>query len=73
MADILKIANHADMIVDGYAFMKSGDSIRVLNLNDPNKALVFLNDGSVSETTMDDIEMNIVTEHFIRNRKYLEA
>ena len=73
MPDILEIADRADLIVDGYAFLKSGYSIRVLNLNDPNRALVFLNDGSVAETTMDDIEVNIVTEHFVRNRKYLEA
>lgn len=73
MPDILEIADRADMIIDGYAFLKGEHAVRVLNLNDPNKALVLLNDGSVLETTMDDIELNIVTEHFERNRKYLEA
>ena len=39
MPDILSVADHADMIVNGYAFSKSNDSVRVLNLNNPASAL----------------------------------
>ena len=41
MIDFKTIADNADLIINGYAFTKSGDYIRVLNLNRPNKALVF--------------------------------
>ena len=67
MPDILSIADHADMIVNGYAFSKSNDSVRVLNLNNPASA-----DGKVLETTMDDIELAIVQDYYSRNRKHLE-
>ena len=40
MPDILSVADHADMIVNGYAFSKSNDSVRVLNLNNPASACV---------------------------------
>ncbi len=57
MPDIKNIADKADFIVNGYAFTREGDNIRVLNLNCPDKAIVFGTDGEVLETTMDDIEI----------------
>ena len=41
--DIEEIADKADMIINGYAFTKDGDYIRVLNLNCVNHAAVILN------------------------------
>lgn len=55
MPDTIEVANKADLIVNGYAFEKSSKVIRVLNLNNPTKALVYDEKGSVLETTMDDI------------------
>lgn len=73
MVDIIKIADDADVIVDGYAFTKCESGYRVLNLNCPDKAAVFLADCSVAETTMDDIELQIVTNYLKRNIKYMEV
>ena len=61
-----------DMIVNGYAFSKSNDSVRVLNLNNPASACVLSADGKILETTMDDIELDIVQDYYSRNRKHLE-
>lgn len=72
MPDIFKVADTADLIVNGYAFSKSGNTFRVLNLNRPESACVLSADGSVLETTMDDIELSIVQDYYTRNRKYLE-
>ena len=72
MPDILSIADHADMIVNGYAFSKSNDSVRVRNLNNPASACVLSSDGKILETTMDDIELDIVQDYYSRNRKHLE-
>ena len=72
MPDILKVADTADLIVNGYAFSKSGNGFRVLNLNRPESACVLAADGSILETTMDDIELSIVQDYYARNRKYLE-
>lgn len=72
MPDILKIADDANLIVNGYAFSKDKDLLRVLNLNHPDSACVLALDGSVLETTMDDIELSIVQDYYARNRKYLE-
>ena len=67
------IADNADVIVNGYAFAKSDDRIFVLNLNKPDRAAVLRSSGEVLETSMDDIELSIVTEYLQRNLKYMEA
>ena len=72
MPDIKNIADGADIIVNGYAFTRKGDGIHVLNLNCPNKAVVFSIDGSVLETTMDDIELSIASRYLQQNLKYME-
>lgn len=72
MPDIAKIADSANMIVNGYAFSVFDSMIRVLNLNRPESACVLSVSGQVLETTMDDIELSIVQEYYERNQKYLE-
>jgi len=72
MPDIKTIADKADIIVNGYAFTRSEKSIRVLNLNVPDKAAVFNNNGELLETTMDDIELSIVSRYLQHNMKYME-
>ncbi len=72
MLNIKDIADNADMIVSGYAFTKDGAIIRVLNLSSPDKAIVLDKNGEMLETTMDDIEIEIVTDIYSRNKKYLE-
>lgn len=72
MLDIKEIADKADMIVSGYAFTKDGDMVRVLNLAAPSKAVVLDKNGDMVETNMDDIEIEIVSDIYRRNKKYLE-
>ena len=72
MPDIKIIADKADFIVNGYAFTRVNDRIQVLNLNSPDKAVVFSVDGEVLETTMDDIELSIVSRYLKQNLKYME-
>ena len=66
------IADAADMIVNNYAFTKDGENIRVLNLRTETAALLFP-DGRVSETSMEDIELDVVLAYFEKNRKHLEV
>ena len=73
MRDIVQIAKDADMIVNGYAFSLEQGVIRVLNLDAPDSAVVMTRDGEVLETTMDDIEVQIVRDYLRRDLKYLEA
>ena len=72
MYNIKEIADAAEMIVNGYAFTIDGENIRVLNLNNPEKAAYLSQTGEVFETSMDDIELEIVLEYYQRNRKYME-
>lgn len=66
--NIEEIADKADMIVNGYAFTKDNNFIRVLNLNDPDKAALLSIDGEMQETTMDDIELAIAQKYYRRNQ-----
>ena len=70
--DIEEIADKADMIINGYAFTKDGDYIRVLNLNCVNHAAVILNNRIVKTKfnkcsknypTSSGSEMNCTSEH----------
>lgn len=72
MPDIIKVADTADMIVNGYAFTEENGMIRVLNLNHPERACVLTKNGEMAETTMDDVELSIVSDYYQKNKKYLE-
>ena len=72
MPDIKAIADKADIIINGYAFTRDGDFFRVLNLNNPSKAVVFSLQGEVLETTMDDIELSIACRYFQQAIKFME-
>ena len=72
MIDIQEVADAADVIVNGYAFAKCELGFRVLNLNNPEHAVVFSQKGVVLETTMDDIELDITRNYLEKNRKYME-
>lgn len=73
MIDYRKVADGADMIVDGYAFTREGGRIRVLNLNGVDRSAVLDGEGNALETSMDDIELRIVQRYLERNREFLEA
>lgn len=64
MIDIKKIADEADMILNGYAYTRKQNIIQVLNLNNPKSASVLSLDGDVLETTMDDIELSIILDYY---------
>lgn len=72
MDKIKEIADKANMIVNGYAFTRENDQIRILNLNNLDKALVISADGKVLETTMDDIEIRIVLDYWNSDREFME-
>ncbi len=72
MPDIKTIADKANIIVNGYAFTRDRNRIYVLNLNCPDKAVVFSAEGEVLETTMDDIEISIASRYLKQNLKYME-
>ena len=57
------VADNANMIINGYAYTKDGDYIRVLNLNCLNNAAVIYKD-EIVETNMDDIEIQIVLDYY---------
>ena len=69
--DIKEIADKADMIVNGYAFTRDVEYIRVLNLDYLNHAAVILND-RVVETNMDDIETQIALDYYEKNKRFME-
>ncbi len=72
MVDIKEVADAANIIVNGYAFTKCELGFRVLNLNNTESAVVFAKNGEILETTMDDIEIDIVGNYLAKNRKYME-
>ena len=47
--------------------------VRVLNLNKPDRAAVLSLEGELLETSMDDVELGIVRDFFLRNKEFLAA
>ena len=71
--DVEQIAANAIMIVCGYAFMKMENGYtRIVNLQVPHHALVISAEGEVLETSMDDVELEIVLGYWKRNKKHME-
>ena len=73
MIDVIEVADMADMIINGYAFTKENDFIRVLNLNNSDKAVIIDKYGEVLGTSMDDIEIQIVKAYWNKNKALLEV
>lgn len=73
MIDIKKVADDADIIISGYAYKKTDNNIRVLNLNNTKKAALIDKDGDILETSMDDIELAIIKDYYRCNREYMEG
>lgn len=69
--NVKDIADKADMIINGYAFTKEGEYVRILNLNYLNHAAVIYKD-KVVETNMDDIETQIVLDYYHGNKEFME-
>ena len=69
--NVKEIADKADMIINGYAFTKDGEYIRVLNLDYLNHAAVILGD-KIIETNMDDIETQIALDYYKNNKQFME-
>ena len=71
--ELQDIIENANMIVCGYAFTKSEDgNIRVLHIRPPHHALLMSLEGDNYETSMDDIEIDIVLGYWEKNKKYME-
>ena len=69
--NVKNIADKADMIINGYAFTKEGEYVRILNLNCLNHAAVIYKD-RVVETNMDDIETQIALDYYEKNKRFME-
>lgn len=70
MIDMVKIAENAKMIVNGYAFTMIPAGVQVVNL-DRKTACVFSDDDTVIESSMDNIEMEIVADYYRRNKEFM--
>ena len=71
MLDVKKLADEAEVIVQGYAFIPKGEGITIIDLHKPEHAAYFYNDELV-ETSMDEIEAFKVTKLYRNNVKYME-
>ena len=68
----IKIAENADLVLNGYAVTRDGDNFRVVNLR-TGKAAYIMNDGTLSETNMDNVESDIAIRIVLDNRRYITA
>ncbi|MBQ6814016.1 MAG: hypothetical protein IJP13_00590 [Lachnospiraceae bacterium] len=72
MNNVLEVADNADMIINGYAYTKEDENIRVLNLNNEEKSVYLDKNGKVLQTSMDDIEIGIVKKYYEKNMILME-
>jgi hypothetical protein len=68
---INQIAQNANFIVNGYAFTCENEKVRVLNLNNMDKASVLDINGKVLMTSMDDIEISIIQRYWEKNKQFI--
>jgi hypothetical protein len=69
---IKEIADKADLIVNGYAYTRDKDYIRIINLNNLNHTAAIYND-KIVETNMDEIEVQIVLDYYIQDKEFLDS
>ena len=71
LQDKKKIADEADMIINGYAFTKKDDKVFVVHLESFHHVAVIFHD-IIIETNMDEIECQIVLDYYHKNKEFLE-
>ena len=69
---VVKIAEAAEVIVNGYAMLKHDLGVRVVNLDSGNVA-VFSDSDEMLETSMSEIELAIALKYLKANRQYMVA
>jgi len=68
-----QIADEADVVLNGFAVEKiENNYYRVFNLNKGDTASVYMEDGTLIETNMDDIEEAIAKDKFIEALNYIK-
>ena len=67
MPNVDQIAQEADIIVNGFAFKKNENEIKVFDLNNEVGAAVFNSQCELIETNMNDIELAIAHKYLINN------
>ena len=73
MPNVDQIAQEADIIVNGFAFKKNENDIKVFDLNNEVGAAVFNSQCELIETNMNDIELAIAHKYLINNNALLEV
>ena len=73
MPNVDQIAQEADIIVNGFAFKKNENEIKVFDLNNEVGAAVFNSQCELIETNMNDIELAIANKYLINNIALLEV
>lgn len=69
----IAIANAAEMIVGGYAFLRKGENITIVNLNHKDEhVMVITKEGKMLESSMDPIEQVIALKKWKQNAQFME-
>lgn len=71
-AQAREIADAASVIVNGYAILRDGCNIKIVNLNSGHVAICS-EDGKILETSMDDIEAAIAIARLRANRQFIDG
>lgn len=70
----MKIADEANMIVNGYSFTYKDNNVLIVNLNikEPHVMLI-TQTGKMLESSMDPIEQSIALEMWDENKEFMEV
>ncbi len=69
----MAIADEAEMIVGGYAFIRKGDNIVIVNLNQKDEhAMLITKDGKMLESSMEPIEQVVALKKWQQNAQFME-
>ena len=69
----IAIADEAEMIVGGYAFLRKGENILIVNLNrETVHAMLISKEGKMLESSMDPIEQEIALKKWKVNAEFME-
>lgn len=71
MTDMRTIADNADIIVNDYAFKSIAAGVQAVNLERRTACVIDRKD-RVIESSMDDIELEIAVDYYMRNKKFME-
>ncbi len=72
MFNVKEIQDSAEVIINGFAIKQFDDCIKVFYLENAEGVAVYMDNGTLVDTNMDEETLSKATEYLLKGKKYIQ-